>query len=255
VKVCFPDVTQRSSLFLDVEAAGRPVRRPDDHEKGFPMVSRPGRITDTHGYHPPGRDRELKQQRAVQTRERILNAAAEAFAQYGYADVTLMDIAELTGMTKGAVYFHFKNKEALAVAVAEEFYRRLSADAEAVARLGLPPLQSVIEFLSQTALSFHDEVLMQAGARLQLEHSLVSAPLPPPYVAFTGVIESWLEQAASAGEPLPRGVEPRVLTRVLVEAFFGAQHISWVQNGRADIMDRADEIIRIVLRAEPRVRK
>jgi AcrR family transcriptional regulator len=218
------------------------------------MASHPGRITDTRAYNTPGRDWEPKQQRAVQTRERILNAAAEAFAANGYADVTIMDIAELAGMTKGAVYFHFKNKEALAVAVAVEFYRRLSVGAEAVARLGLPPLQSVVEFLSQTALSFHDEVLMQAGARLQLEYSLVSAPLPPPYVTFTGVIESWLEQVASAGELPPTGVAPNVLARVLVEAFFGAQHISWVQNGRADIMERADEIIRIILRAEPRVR-
>lgn len=215
------------------------------------MVSTSGRIEDAPARGTMGYERELKQERAVQTRERILGAAAEAFAGRGYAGVTLLDIAALTGMTKGAVYFHFKNKEALAVAVAENFYRRLAASAQAVAGLGRPPLDSVVEFLSQTALSFRDDVLMQAGARLQIENSLVSAPLPPPYVTFSGVVESWLDQAGAVGQ-LPEGVSSRELTRVVVEAFFGAQHISWVQSGRVDIVDRAEEIVRVILRTVPR---
>ena len=215
------------------------------------MASTPGRLTDARANSILGQGRELKQERAVQTRERILNAAAAAFADHGYTEVTLLDIAELVGMTKGAVYFHFKNKEALAVAVAENFYRRLSANADAVAGLERTPLESVVEFLSQTARSFREDVLIQAGARLQIEHSLVGAPLPPPYVTFSNVVQSWLEQAAAAGQLWP-GVSAGELTRVLVEAFFGAQHISWVQSGRADIVARVDELIRVVLRAEPR---
>lgn len=87
-----------------------------------------------------GYERELKQERAVQTRGRILDAAAEAFAADGYGDVTLLEIAERAGMTKGAVYFHFKNKESLALAVAESFYQLLAANAEAVERLGFSRL-------------------------------------------------------------------------------------------------------------------
>lgn len=199
-----------------------------------------------------GYERELKQERAVQTRGRILDAAAEAFAADGYGDVTLLEIAERAGMTKGAVYFHFKNKESLALAVAESFYQLLAANAEAVERLGFSPLESVVEYVEQTALAFRTEKLIQAGARLQIEHSSVGTPLPPPFVTFAGAITSWLERAAAAGEPLLEGVSPAALAGVLVEAFFGAQHISWVQSGRDDIVDRVDEIVRIVLRTEPR---
>jgi AcrR family transcriptional regulator len=215
------------------------------------MASTAGRSADVRVHNAMGYERELKQERAVQTRERILNAAAEAFAADGYADVTLLEIAERAGMTKGAVYFHFKNKESLAVAVAESFYQRLAAGAEEVSQLGHSPLESVVEFLERTALAFRDERLIQAGARLQLEHSSVGTPLPPPFVTFASAIESWLEQAAAAGQPLPEGATPAALTRVLVEAFFGAQHISWVQSGREDIVDRVNEIIRVMLRTEP----
>jgi AcrR family transcriptional regulator len=214
------------------------------------MASTPGRLADPHARISTGYERELKQERAVLTRERILNAAAEAFARHGYSEVTLLEIAELMGMTKGAIYFHFKNKEALAIAVAENFYHRLSVSSDAIAALRLDPLESVVAFLHQTALSFRDEVLMKAGARLQIEHTSVGAPLPPPYVTFSGVIESWLEQAAEAGK-LSSGVSPAALTRVLVEVVFGAQHISWVQSDRADIVERMDEIVRVVLHTEP----
>ena len=60
----------------------------------------------------PGRT-DLKQERAERTRAQILNSAAEAFASRGFPSVTIVDIAELTGMTKGAVYFHYANKESL----------------------------------------------------------------------------------------------------------------------------------------------
>ena len=214
------------------------------------MASTPGRLADPHTRIPMGYERELKQERAVLTRERILTAAAEAFAKHAYSEVTLLEIAELMGMTKGAIYFHFKNKEALAVAVAENFYQYRAANSDAVAALGLSPIDSVVEFLGRTARSFRDEVLMKAGARLQIEHSSVGAPLPPPYITFSGVIESWLQEAAEAGQ-LPDCVSVPVLTRVLVEVVFGAQHISWVQSDRADIVERMDEIVRVVLRTEP----
>ena len=48
----------------------------------------------------------------------MLDAAAQAFAAKGFPAVTILDVAEITGMTKGAVYFHYSNKEALAIAVA-----------------------------------------------------------------------------------------------------------------------------------------
>ena len=195
--------------------------------------------------------RELKQERAGHTRRQLLNAAARAFADKGYPAVTLQDIADRAEVTKGAVYFHFVNKEAVAVAVTEEFYTQLPTVAESVMAKQLPPLDAVAEFLMRTAVFLRDNPVAQAGARLQIEHSSVGAPLPPPYITFSGVIESWLQEAAEAGQ-LPDCVSVPVLTRVLVEVVFGAQHISWVQSDRADIVERMDEIVRVVLRTEPR---
>ncbi|WP_406208655.1 TetR/AcrR family transcriptional regulator [Kitasatospora sp. NBC_01560] len=195
---------------------------------------------------PAPRGKDVKQERAVRTQERILRAAAEAFAGKGFPAVTILDVAELSGMTKGAVYFHYANKEALALSVADEFYRRIAVIADAVAELGVPPVPAVAELLLHTAVALRDDVVMQAGARLQIERAMIEAELPLPYQSYTQLICSWLTEAARLGELAP-GADPEVLAQVLVSAFFGAQHMSWVLNDRADITERTRAIIRTII--------
>jgi AcrR family transcriptional regulator len=45
--------------------------------------------------------------------QRILNAAAERIAHYGYDKTTVEEIARDAGISKGAIYLHFKSKEQL----------------------------------------------------------------------------------------------------------------------------------------------
>jgi transcriptional regulator, TetR family len=54
-------------------------------------------------------------ERKAQTRRLILDRAAEAFAQDGFAGTSLNDVIAGSGLTKGAFYFHFPSKEELAV--------------------------------------------------------------------------------------------------------------------------------------------
>jgi AcrR family transcriptional regulator len=55
----------------------------------------------------------LSQRRKAETRRGILDAAYRVFAQRGYAQATIDDIAAAGGVSKGAVYHHFASKEEL----------------------------------------------------------------------------------------------------------------------------------------------
>lgn len=58
-------------------------------------------------------------------RRRVLDAAAEAFMAHGFANATIDDIAREVGATKGLVYYHFRSKFDIFLAVYEEAMGRV----------------------------------------------------------------------------------------------------------------------------------
>lgn len=50
-------------------------------------------------------------------RDAILDTSAKLFSQHGYKEVSIRDIAQACGMTNAALYYHFKNKEDLFLAM------------------------------------------------------------------------------------------------------------------------------------------
>ncbi|MFB6519940.1 ScbR family autoregulator-binding transcription factor [Streptomyces sp. NPDC056401] len=190
-------------------------------------------------------EKQPKQERSRRTKAQILEVAADIFAEQGYSTVTLQDVADRASMTKGAVYFHFTNKEALATAVVQEHYLRWQPILEEVREQGLRPLESVRAVMDRVAEVFQTDTVVQAGARLQLERSLIGAELPRPYLGWQAMLTEMLTEAAEAGQLRP-GTDPAALARVLVSSFFGLQHISDVLTGRADLMERYTEMRDIV---------
>lgn len=61
-----------------------------------------------------------KQRRRGNTRQRIQDVALELFAEQGYEKTSLREIAERLGVTKAALYYHFKTKEEIIVSLFED---------------------------------------------------------------------------------------------------------------------------------------
>ncbi|WP_282346358.1 ScbR family autoregulator-binding transcription factor [Micromonospora sp. WMMD714] len=187
-----------------------------------------------------------RQDRAVRTHGLLLGAAAGLFAERGFRNTSLQDVAEAIDMTKGAVYFYFPNKESLARAVVEEHYARWPKMLEEVSSQGLDPFATMIAMLDRAALAFRDDVIIRAGARLQIERDLIDVELPTPYLGWTALLTDLLEAAAREGQ-LAAGVDPAQAARVLVATFFGIQHISEQLNHRKDLLERWGEAARLLV--------
>ena len=67
-------------------------------------------------------------ERRAATSEAILTAARRLFGMQGFAATTMDDIADSARVAKGAVYHHFKTKEAVFEAVFDQVSRALVAD-------------------------------------------------------------------------------------------------------------------------------
>jgi len=56
---------------------------------------------------------------ALETRSQLLDAAEKVFFEKGFGQTALMDIAKAANLTRGAIYWHFKNKSELFEAMAD----------------------------------------------------------------------------------------------------------------------------------------
>jgi AcrR family transcriptional regulator len=65
--------------------------------------------------------------RRTDTRDRILSVALRQFASQGYANTSLREIADELGVTKAALYFHFKTKDDIVVGILRDHLNGLNA--------------------------------------------------------------------------------------------------------------------------------
>ncbi|MDH6129517.1 TetR/AcrR family transcriptional regulator [Kitasatospora sp. GP82] len=182
----------------------------------------------------------MTQERALRTRERVLDAAAEEFATQGYANTTLLTVAGRIGMSKGAMYGHFTSKEQLAAALvqqAEETWRQLRHTYEGGAedtegRTGRGRGETDGDAHTATALHrltldigrrLRSEVRLRAAARLIADRSQSAADGPAILREIYRVMLSLARATQEAGR-IPRPYRPELVAQLLLTVVSSAQH-------------------------------
>ncbi|MCC8449090.1 ScbR family autoregulator-binding transcription factor [Streptomyces rochei] len=177
------------------------------------------------------------QERAKATRRSLLEAAAQLFAEQGYAATSVNDISARSGRTSGAVYFHYTSKEGIAVAVVED---RFATWPQLAARYGdetVTPLERLVALSYDIAHALTQDPMARAGARLWTERTVIKAPVPDPFALWTAATTRLLAQARVAGH-VDEGVRPARAARALVPAFFGLCVLTEALEGATALDDR-----------------
>lgn len=187
-----------------------------------------------------------KQERAELTRQAIIRGAAEVFDRYGYAAATLGDVIGHGGVTKGALYFHFKSKEEIARAVVEQQHELSVTPSRAWLTDGGSGLEAVIRATQLMAVQLMTNVVVRAGIRLTLEQGTFGALQTDPYIDWVEVIEQLLQRAIDEGDVRTQ-VGTEELARFVCGAFTGIQMLSEVFTRRQDLRRRVEEMWAIVL--------
>jgi len=160
------------------------------------------------------------QDRSRAMRARILKAAEAVFADEGYDGARIADIAKAAGCSVGAVYFRFKDKDALFFAIAESFAgdarARLTGLLDTNAALGLEEM--VREFVRRTAANFRaHKGMFRAIVERGFDHPLAMATVMELRDEMAGA----LEQSLRARVKGRRAGELRLAVRVLTQMIYG----------------------------------
>ena len=164
---------------------------------------------------------EASGRRADTTRQRLIAAASRQFAHHPYSMVSLDDILAEAELTKGAMYFHFPSKQALASAIVDHLSEITRAAVTELLARKMSGLETLIDLVYLLAVQDTEQEVARAGVRL-LE-TLDKTP---------ALLQSWIElvttliqKAMTEGDVIDHH-DPEDIAKMLVALWLGTRRIS-----------------------------
>ena len=195
-------------------ARSDPGDRGDRGETGRVMTETTERRVDT------------TERRADVTRQRLMAAASQQFARHSYSMVSLDDILAKAELTKGAMYFHFPSKQALALAIIDELTEMSRAAITELLSRAMSGLETLIDLFYLLAVQDTQNEVARAGTRLI---ETLDNPTTDPAVTLW---QSWIEfvtnllQKAVAEGDIVDHTDPEDIAKILVALWVGMRRIS-----------------------------
>jgi TetR/AcrR family fatty acid metabolism transcriptional regulator len=177
---------------------------------------------------------EAASNRKSDKRSLITEAAIEVFAEKGFRQARVSDIAEKAGVADGTIYLYFKNKEDVLLSIFEEKMDQM------LAGLGerLEGAESPEERIRRFARFHFEQVRTHRAAaevlqvELRLSHKFLKEYRPEKLWAYLGVFGAIVREGQESGV-FRRDLDPFIS----MWAFFGALDelaMQWILSRRAD---------------------
>lgn len=165
------------------------------------------------------------QARAAATRRRILEAAITLFAENGYGETGLADVLQRAGVSKGAFYYHFDSKEAVASAIIEEFHQRSVEAVSAHFDFDAPSLEGIVRATFVMQCLMRSDLSIKIGHELSQSLSQVSMAGAMMYSEWTTRFADMVAAVIKAGE-LTADVDPADASDAIWTGVLGSHLVS-----------------------------
>jgi len=187
-----------------------------------------------------------KTEQYTQTRRMLLDVARRLFAEHGYAGTGTEEVVRQAGVTRGALYYHFRDKRDLFRAVVEDLQGELMQRLLAAST----PVSDPWERLSAAMQAFLDACLEAAVQRIVL----VEAPAILGWAEWRemdvrygfGLLRTGLQALLTAGLLEPQPIDPlaHLLLGALSEAGLVIAQADDRQAARAAVGGSLDRLLR-----------
>jgi TetR/AcrR family transcriptional regulator, acrAB operon repressor len=191
---------------------------------------------------------------AANTREQLLDAAERVFRQRGVTKTSLAEIAAAAGVTRGAVYWHFKDKADLFEAMCQRATLPLDALLdEAGGKTHADPLDALrilaIAALTRLASDARTQAVFEVifhKSELTDELSDIGGRQERNRCDCLSSVEAILQQAVTAGQ-LPPDTDTALATQLL-HAFMSGTMREWVlDKGAYDLATHAPALVDTII--------
>lgn len=179
----------------------------------------------------------VRQARSEATRKKIVNAAVDLFAEIGYQATGLGDIIEHAELTKGALYYHFDSKEALATAIIEAGAHTALTAFRNIGEPTAPALENMIHGVFVVADLIRTDKTVRTGAQLLRAFGGFNEATVLTHRHLAAEMVNRARQAIAEGD-LRGDLDPQTVGEVIVSAMLGAELVSNVTSGGSDLIGR-----------------
>ncbi len=180
----------------------------------------------------------------------IIDAALEAFSEYGYHDCPVAKIARKANVADGTIYLYFANKEEVLISVFQEKINRLITDIENLTKTCSNAWEKIEVLIRYHMTALGNDRVLANFFQIQLRQSSsnIRLGIATPLKKFYGLIEGYVREGQREGV-----IEKTVNANIARKFIFGSidEVIScWVLSRRQyDVKERIDDIIYILRRA------
>jgi TetR/AcrR family transcriptional regulator, transcriptional repressor for nem operon len=168
---------------------------------------------------------EASERRAGNTRHRLIAAASRQFAHHPYSVVSLDDILAEAELTKGAMYFHFPSKQALALAIIDDLGEMNNAVVTELLARNMSGLETLIDLLYLRAVQDIQNDVARAGVRL-LESLDNTTDMPATlWQSWIDFVATLVQKAVTEGDIIDHH-DPEDIAKMLLAMWVGIRRIS-----------------------------
>jgi len=148
------------------------------------------------------------QEASPDRRKTILAAVLRCFTHYGYRRTSMEDIAREAGMTRTALYYHFKNKQEIFEALAAWFHERMLRAAEQALAADAEHDQVVLRILEARMPDYFEWVhRSEHGREIAADNSKLAGPVSAEANRkYRAILAKAVRRAERAGAWSPRRV-------------------------------------------------
>ena len=168
---------------------------------------------------------EASERPAGSTRQRLIAAASHQFARRSYSMVSLDDILAEAELTKGAMYFHFPSKQALAVAIIEDLNQMSRAAITELLARKMSGLETLIDLIYLQAVQNTQNEVARAGVRLLETLDDTAVPATDVWQSWIEFVTTLIHKAVAEGDVSDHN-EPEDIAKMLVALWVGIRRIS-----------------------------